>query len=179
MHWGRGLAGMRPWVARARGWGQGVAVDQDVRDVVGVVHERDREAVEVRVIRWGDDIGHDGGDVSDAAQPGGAGLLRRYVDTAWARNVRHIVAGTAEQRHGDALTMCQRVQPKDQDADSPQASGGAVVNGRDTHNPRGEGDMEVPGCAKLLEEAVGCWVAHVLEPDGNREVRCARLVLQP
>jgi hypothetical protein len=154
-------------------------VDQDVRDVVGVVNERDGEAVEVRVIRRGDDIGDDGGDVSDATQPGGAGLLRRHVDTAWARDVRHGVTGTPQQRHGDTLAMSQRVQPKDQEADSPQASGGAVVNGRDTHNPRGQGDMEVPGCAKLLEEAVGCWVAHVLEPDGNRKVGCARLVLQP
>jgi hypothetical protein len=41
-------------------------MDQNVRDVVGVVHERDREAVEVRVIRRGDDIGHDSGDVSNA-----------------------------------------------------------------------------------------------------------------
>ena len=166
-------------VARARGRGQGVAVDQDVRGVVGVVHERDGEAVEVRIIGRGDDIGDDSGDVSDATQPGGAGLLRRHVDTAWARGVRHVVTGTPQQRPGDTLAMCQGVQPEDQEANSPQASGGAVVNGRDTHNPRGQGDMEVPRCAKLLEEAVGCWVADVLEPDGNREVGGARLVLQP
>jgi hypothetical protein len=71
-------------------------MDQDVRDVVGIVHERDWEAVEVRVIRRGDDVGHDGGDVSDATQPRAASLFRRHVDAAWAREVRHSVSGTPQ-----------------------------------------------------------------------------------
>ncbi len=70
MHRSCVLAGRRPRVAKTRGRGQRVVVDQDMRDVVGIVHERDGQAVEVRIILRGNDIGHDGGDISNTTHPG-------------------------------------------------------------------------------------------------------------